>query len=176
MTTVTQDHERRETLNVDYIIPGHAARGAASALFKRSRQALIEREGGKCWLSGLTAAELGPLEAHHYPVERCFAEGVDWERFSSDCKRGHWGAHAAEFDWVAFFNGAARGENGRLLPVDPYLFVDDMTVNGRLLGKPYHTGNNEGIHALPEPVWLAQKYLHEGFKFSAFEIIHHAQE
>jgi hypothetical protein len=176
MTEVTQDHEQRETLAVDYNIPGHEARGAASALFTRTRQLLIAREAGRCWLSGLTETELGPMEAHHFPIERCFAEGIDWPRFSNDCKFGLWGPYAQAFDWEAFFDGATRDEAGRLVPVDPYLFVDDMTVNGRLLGKQYHTGKDEGVHMLPEPIWLAQKYMVEGYQFSAVEVIHHAQE
>lgn len=177
MSAVQDDHEQRETLTVDYIIPGHDARGAATALFKHSRQQLIDREGGRCWLSGLTAGQLGgPLEAHHFPVERCFAEGIDWPRFSNDCKFGLWGPYAQAFNWDQFFAAAARDAAGRLVPVDPYLFVDDMTVNGRLLGKQYHTGKDEGVHMLPEPIWLAQKYMVEGYKFSAVEVIHHAQE
>jgi hypothetical protein len=174
---VTEIHEEKNTFQVDVNIPGHDARGAASALFVRTRKQLIEREAGRCWLSGLTAEQLGaPLEAHHYPIERCFAEGIDWVRFSNDAKFGHWGPYAQGFDWTKFFDGAAPGATGCLVPVDPYLFVDDMTVNGRLLGKQYHTGKDEGIHDLPEPVWLAQKYMVEGYKFSAVEVVHHAQE
>jgi len=174
---VTQVHEEKLTLQVDVNLPGHAPRGAATPLFIHSRKALIEREGGRCWLSGLTAEQLGaPLEAHHYPIERCFAEGIDWVRFANDCKFGHWGKYAAAFDWNRFFEGAQPGANGKLVPVDPYLFVDDMTVNGRLLGKQYHTGKDEGVHTLPEPIWLAQKYMVEGYQFSSVEVIHHAQE
>lgn len=173
---VTEMHEEKNTFVVDINLPGHDPRGAATPLFNRSRKALIEREGGKCWMSGLTADELGPLEAHHYPIERCFAEGIDWVRFSNDCKFGHWGPYAAAFDWNKFFDGAPRGDDGKLVPVDPYLFVDDMTVNGRLLGKRYHTGKDEGVHDLPEPIWLVQRYMREGYQFSKTETIHHAQE
>src|SRR5471030_1766239 len=141
---VTEMHEEKNTFEVDINLPGHDPRGAATALFSRSRKALIEREGGKCWLSGLGADVLGPLEAHHYPVERCFAEGLDWVRFSNDCKFGHWGPYAAAFDWSRFFEGAVQVDvpagpdtdpYSYLKVVDPYVFVDDMTVNGRLLGK-----------------------------------------
>ena len=59
---------------------------------------------------------------------------------------------------------------------NPYSFVDDMNVNGRLLCKAHHIGKDEGIHDLPEPVWLAQRYGKEGYKFSDIEIIHHEQE
>lgn len=197
---VTEVHEEKLTLAVDVNIPGHAARGSATPLFEHSRQALIEREGGKCWVTGLTAAQLGePLEAHHFPIERCFAEGIDWQRFARDCRRGDWGPHAAAFDWDRFFLGAKvrkieapeqvipASHYGPsftiparvvryLIPVDPYLFVDDMRVNGRLMGKRYHTAKDQGVHTLPEPIWLAQKYMVEGYRFSAVEVIHHAQE
>jgi hypothetical protein len=165
---VTQIHEEKNTFQVDVNLPGHQPRGAASPLFVRTRQKLIEREGGKCWLTGLTAEQLGaPLEAHHFPIERCFAEGIDWVRFARDCKFGHWGPYAAAFDWDAFLAAS---------PFDPYTFVDNMLVNGRLLGKQYHTGRDEGVHTLPEPIWLAQKYMVEGYKFSSVEVIHHSQE
>jgi hypothetical protein len=59
---------------------------------------------------------------------------------------------------------------------NPYTFVDDMNCNGRLLCKAHHIGRDEGVHALPEPVWLAQRYGKEGYKFSEIEIIHHEQE
>jgi hypothetical protein len=179
---VTEDHEQRETLTVDVIVPGHDARGDATPLFRHTRLQLIEREGGRCWLSGLTAQEAGaPLEAHHYPVERCFAEKWDWPRFAKDCKAGHWGPYAQTFDWDNFFAGATSitaEDTGKpyLKVVDPYAFVDNMLVNGRLLTKANHIGKDEGVHCLPEPIYLARKYLTEGYKFSEIEIIHHSQE
>jgi hypothetical protein len=190
MTPVTQDHEQKETLTVDVIVPGHDARGAATPLFSRTRKLLIARDGARCWLSGMTAEESGaPLEAHHHPVERCFAEMWNWPRFAEACKAGVWGPHAAAFDWDAFFVGAVTvnvpadpADPADPVPAysflkvaDPYLFVDDMTVNGRLLAKQFHTGKDEGIHDLPLPIYLAQGWLVEGYKFSNVEIIHHEQ-
>ena len=100
-TPVTDDHEQKDTIAVDVIVPGHDARGSATPLFHKTRLQLIEREKGKCWLSGMTAKQAGaPLEAHHYPVERCFAERWDWTRFSKDCQAGHWGPYAKAFDWT----------------------------------------------------------------------------
>ena len=184
--TVEQIHEQKETLSVDVLLPGHAPR-KETALFEHTRKLLIEREGGRCFVSGQTAEELGqPLEAHHHPIERCFAEIIDWSLFSKDCKAGHWGIHAQAFDWEGFFKGAKQmtvaGETPLhpdtvyLLPVDPYLFVDDMRVNGLLLGKPFHTGKDEGIHTLPFPIWLVQKYAIEGTQFTPTEVIHHDPE
>jgi hypothetical protein len=188
--SVTDSHEEKNTFVVDVILPGHEARGAATPLFVRTRKQLIAREQGKCWVTGLTAEDLGaPLEAHHYPIERCFAEAVDWVRFANDCKFGHWGVWAAGFNWDKFLEGAtdeqvevpATASKPAYTAhfkrvVDPYLFVDDMTVNGRLLGKASHTGKDGGVHTVPEPIFYARKFLHEAYKFSQFEIIHHAQE
>jgi hypothetical protein len=181
---VTEVHEEKNTFQVDVNLPGADPR-VSTPLFIRTRKLLIEREGGRCWLSGQTAEESGhPLEAHHHPVERSFANMWDFGRFSEDCIKGHWGPHAQAFDWAGFLKDAtpvsitlADGSVKSHLKVkDPYLFVDDMTVNGLLLSKPFHTGGDEGIHLLPFPVYLAQKYGFEGYQFSSIEIIHHASE
>jgi hypothetical protein len=189
MTSVNESHEQKATLALDLYIPGHEPR-VTTPLFHKTRLALIERDRGRCYISGMTAEELGePLEAHHYPLERCYATAIDWQHFADDCKAGEWGHFAQAFDWDAFFVGAtlqtvAIPADGTMpahaeifvVPRDPYLFVDDMTVNGRLLGKRYHTGKNSGIHAVPHPNWLAQKYLKDGTPFSPTEVINHDDE
>lgn len=152
---VTKTHEQRESLEVAVNIPGHDPR-VSTPLFIRTRLQLIARDGGRCWICGCTAEETGhPVEAHHYPVERSFAEMVDWGE-GSQIRRDF-----PKFGWGSFD------------PADPYTFVDDMNVNGRLLCKPHHIGKDEGVHTLPEPVWLAQRYGKEGYQFSSVEIIHH---
>ena len=157
MINVTEIHEEKNTLAVDVNIPGHAPR-TATPLFVKSRKHLLERDGGRCWVCGCTAEETGhPIEAHHYPIERSFAEMVDWSEGSQIRK------DFPNFGWGSFDEA------------DPYTFVDDMNVNGRLLCKKHHTGKDEGVHDLPEPVWLAQRYGKEGYKFSDVEIIHHEQ-
>ena len=156
MMAVTETHEEKETLSVDVLLPGHEAR-VTTPLFRHSRQALEEREGGRCFVCGCTAPEVGPLEAHHHPIERSFAEMVDWGP-DSRIRRDY-----PKFDWAAF--DAAGG--------DPYLFVDDMNWNGLLLCKAHHIGRDEGIHALPFPIWVAQRYGREGYQFSAAEKLHH---
>jgi hypothetical protein len=155
---VTEVHEEKNTMQVCVNIPGHAPR-TATALFAKSRLHLLERDGGRCWVCGCTAAETGhPIEAHHYPIERSFAEMIDWST-GSQIRRDF-----PNFGWGSFDEA------------DPYTFVDDMNVNGRLLCKAHHIGHDEGVHALPEPVFLAQRYGREGYQFSTIEIIHHHQE
>ena len=50
--SVTETHEEKLTLAVDVLLPGHEARGSASALFTRTKKALAERDGNRCWISG----------------------------------------------------------------------------------------------------------------------------
>lgn len=77
--------------------------------------------------------------------------GRQSERPYGQQKAGALGPHAAAFNCDAFD------------PADPYTFVDDMTVNGLLLGKAHHTGKDVGIHDMPFPLWIAQKYAREGY-------------
>ncbi|MBN9116436.1 MAG: hypothetical protein J0I36_14495 [Pandoraea sp.] len=186
MSDVTQTHEEKETLSVDVLLPGHVPR-TTTALFTRTRKALIEREAGRCFVCGGTDHDTGhPLEAHHSPIERSTANLIDWSRFAEDCRAGVWGARAQAFDWDGFLKGAQQmtvaGETPLhpdvtyLVPADPYLFIDDMTVNGLLLCRDHHIGKDEGIHAMPFPLWVAQKYAIEGYRFTPTEIIHHHEK
>lgn len=158
---VTTAHTEKETLTVEVNIPEHAER-KTTALFERTRKELLERESGRCFICNATAEEAGhPLEAHHHPIERSLAEMIDWDRFKLDAQSGFWGERIRAFDWDHF--------------TDWTQFVDDMTVNGLLLCKAHHIGKDEGIHAMPLPIWIAQKYAKEGYQFSAVEVIHHNQ-
>jgi hypothetical protein len=159
---MTQAHTERETLSVEVNIPEHQDR-TTTALFTRTRRLLIEREGARCSICNATAAESGhPLEAHHHPIERSLAEMIDWERFKLDAQSGYWGPHIKAFDWDNF--------------TDWVQFVDDMTVNGLLLCKTHHTAKDSGIHTMPFPLYIAQKYAKEGYVFSSTEVIHHADQ
>ena len=158
---MTTAHEEKETLSVEVDIPEHADRGAATPLFIRTKKILIERVGGHCFICNGTEVEAGPLEAHHYPVERSLATAWDWARFIADCQAGKWGVYCQAFHWAGF-NPAT----------DPYAFVDDMSVNGLLLCERHHIGKDEGIHDLPHPLWIWQKYAPEGYKMSDVEVIH----
>ena len=158
---MTAAHEEKETLSVEVEIPEHADRGAATPLFIRTKKILVERVGGRCFVCNGNEAEVGPLQAHHYPVERSLATAWDWPRFIADCKAGKWGVYCQAFHWEGF-NPTQ----------DPYQFVDDMSVNGLLLCAKHHIGKDEGIHMLPHPLWIFQKYAAEGYKFSSLEIVH----
>jgi hypothetical protein len=159
--SVEKIHEERETLSVDVNLPGHEPR-VTTSLFTHSKKKLLEREGGRCFVCGRTAEQAGhPIESHHHPIERSLANMIDWDRFRQDCEAGMWGSHAKAFDWSTFSES------------DPYSFVDDQMVNGLLLCADHHRGKDEGIHMLPYPLFIAQRYGKEGYQFTPSEVIHH---
>ena len=163
MSDDTAAHVEKATDQWDVIIAEHKPRGSATALFEKTRNALELQEGGRCWLSGMTAEESGhPLEAHHYPVERCFAEAgmVDWDLFKKQALAGDYGPRVQSFDWANFD------------PANWETFVDDMRYNGRLLAKQHHIMVDTGIHNIPHPIWLAQRFVKDGVQYNHLEKIH----
>lgn len=153
MSDVAEIHELKETLSVDIEVPGHDPR-VTTPLFTKSRLHLIERDKC-CWICGAPHSKAAPLQAHHFPVERSMAEMINWSEGSIIRK------DFPSFGWGSFDEA------------NPYTFVDDMNVNGLLLCEAHHIGKDEGIHDLPHPLWVAQRYGKDGYKFSGFEIIHH---
>ena len=158
----TAAHVEKETLKIDVNIPEHDAR-VTTELFRRTRAQVLGPDG-HCWVCNRTAVESGsPLELHHYPVERSLANLVDWVLFKVQALRGDYGVGPRKFDWAKFD------------PADWTVFVDDMTVNGLTLCRQHHIGGDEGIHFLPHPLWIAQRFAKEGYRFNRIEIIHHPQ-
>jgi hypothetical protein len=162
MTDETAAHVESETLKVDVDIPEHDAR-VTTALFTRTRKEVLAT-GARCYICDLTEAESGaPLELHHFPVERSLANLIDWSLFKEQALRGDYGSGPKGFDWSNFD------------PMHWETFVDDMTINGLVLCQKHHIGQDEGIHMLPHPLWIAQRSAKEGYKFNSLEIIHHDQ-
>jgi hypothetical protein len=156
------DREQKETLQVDVDLP-HDEVARAAPLFERSKKMLMEhdvklvfeldRPAGRCFICQKTEAEVGPLEAHHFALEHCFMDAtLRWDLIKADFP---------SYDWKNFD------------PTHPEMFVDQMVSSGLLLCKLHHTGKDAGIHYLPFPLWLVQRYLADGIRFSPTEIIHH---
>jgi hypothetical protein len=154
ISKVTGTHEQKITMVVDINLPDHEERVTTSK-FLHTKKALIDKVDGRCWICGRNEQESGfPMEAHHSPIERSLANAVDFSLVRQDY---------SDFDWKSF-----DANN------DVYDFVDDMTVNGVLLCKTHHTGVNSGIHTMPHPLWVIQRYLKEGYIYTSTETIHHA--
>ena len=187
MQNVTDVHVEEETLSIKVNLPGHGPRKETS-LYTRTHKLRVDVDT-TCWICGRIAKDTGhPLETHHHPVERSLAEMTDFRLVQADCEAGMYGDAAKSFDWADFWVGAvevhdtityADGVTEEFIflkPVDPYKFVDNMLVNGRVLCKEHHIGKDEGIHYLPYPLHVGQRYARKGYKFSNVEIIHHGHE
>lgn len=184
--SITEVHDLKTTLSVEVYVPGHEER-TETALFRNTKKQLMVSSGGRCFICNRNVEESGhPMQSHHHPIERSEANAVDWRLVAEDCKTGMWGIAAQAFDWDKFFIGATTktvvlseeeggGTYELLVPVDPILFVDDQTVNGVILCADHHIGKDEGIHNMPYPLWIAQKYAYEGYKFSDVETITHGK-
>lgn len=146
-------HEEKITAAVDIFVPDHATR-TETALFEHSRLERLAKDGERCWICNRTAEESGhPLEAHHDGIERSFAEGkIRWDLVRIDFPN---------YDWANFDESK------------PYVFVDDMMAQGLILCKEHHTGEGTGIHFVPYPLWVMQRYLVEGYQYSPGEVIVH---
>lgn len=158
-------HEEKQTLAVDVLLPGHDPRTETS-LFRHTKAQLLEREGHRCWICGRTPEQTGsPAQVHHRPIERSLATGIDFKLVQRDCETGMYGPDAQAFDWKAFFSHG-----------DVYAFVDNALCNGRVLCRDHHIAKGTGIHTLPEPLHLAQRYMKAGYQFTPDEVICHANE
>jgi hypothetical protein len=157
------EHEQKDTLSVDVLLPGHEDR-TTTTVFTRTKHVLMklgtklgfvmERPEGRCWICNGTEAEVGgPLEAHHFGVERAYiGASLRWDLIEHDFPN---------FNWDTFDSAK---------PAD---FIDNMESQGVLLCKQHHTGKDSGIHDLPFSVWIMQRYLCDGTAFSPNEIIKH---
>ena len=173
---MTAAHTEKETLHVDVNIPEHADR-TATALFEHTRKLLLAASGNRCHTCNELPSIVGPLEAHHNIVERAMANEVDWRLVMADAMAGELGETQRQrdackaFDWVSFMHGV--NDEGDV--PDPYPFVDNMLLNGKLLCKPHHTGKDTGEHMAPGPIFKIQRYAKAGYQFDSVEVIRHGK-
>jgi hypothetical protein len=143
-------HVQKQTMRVEVNVPPHDPR-INQKLFERTRKQLIARDRC-CFICGVTS----DLQAHHYPIEWSLALMIDWSEGATIRK------DFPNFKWAGFD------------PTRPYPFVDNMLFNGLLLCQRHHIEVGTGIHTVPHPIWIAQRYGKEGYVFNQFEVIHHA--
>jgi len=161
MSEVNQVHEEKETLVIDCNLPGHEDR-ITTELFTRTRKEYLEKFGDKCQVSDEPSSECGPIELHHFWVERCTANAVDPERLHKWIRIVLERAQSADA-W--FESQLSQGKSYDEIWSDPYAFTDSMAVNGIGLSKRLHTGKGEGLHYFPGPLWNLWATGKRGFVF-----------
>lgn len=143
--------ERAHVINY----PDHPER-AESALYRRTHHDLCVTRNIGCWICGVKHSEGVHTETHHFFCEWAAMGAVDWAgRFAQEAKwmfnpqSGH-NIHPL-FDW----DRVAK---------DPTIFVDSMH-NMIVLCPVHHRDPVKGIHHVPYPEWILQRFPVEGFTF-----------
>ena len=94
------------------------------------------------------------VHTHHFYIEKAAENAIDWVvfgKFADTCYNLQTGESLAQFDW---------GEVAK----NPDLFVDSEQ-NMIVLCQEHHTSGARGIHHVPFPDWILQKFPKDGFVF-----------
>lgn len=132
--------------------PVHEKRTETS-IYRKTRK---EMSHLPCFICGRMKGDNNTsLETHHFYIEKAATNAIDWEKFGVFAKNTHHiqtGENIGEkMDW-------------KKVESNPDLFVDSRH-NMIVLCKQHHTSGNTGIHHVPFPDWISQKFAVDGFQF-----------
>lgn len=130
-------HTEHLTLRLAVAYPAHEPRESDPhyRVFNETRERLKRLGKLRCWIDNADCSE-SPVELHHDKVEFALANDVDVVRFDEA-----YGLHLKDDqEFLAFVEG-----EGNLLPLCAY----------------HHRGHG-GVHSLPYPLWVVQRYLKAG--------------
>jgi len=135
--------------------PDHAKR-TESAIYRKTHHELCIVRDFPCFICGKTHAKNGiSLETHHFYCEKAAQNAIDWAefgKFAQTCYNIQTGENIGHtFDWTE-------------VAKHPDIFVDSP-YNMIVLCKEHHISGNKGIHHVPFPDWILQKYPVKGFQF-----------
>lgn len=149
-------HEIRRALHEAYNVPPHPPR-TESDLYKATHHDLVNVKDTPCFICGVTNSTLNDpaknpfqakdLETHHFKIEWSLANAMDWHKMKL--------AYPDFADW------------DKINPDDEstYFWFVDSEYNMLVLCDVHHRGNFHGIHAVEHAVWLAQKFVKDGYTF-----------
>jgi hypothetical protein len=126
--------EFKEDIEIDVFYPDHPPR-TDSALYRRTRHHLIDVLDIACWVCG----SKDNRETHHQHVEWAYADGVDWDHMRVLHPDFNWGTFKTAEDFV------------------------DSEYNMLILCDIHHRHKNHGIHYLPFPIFVMQRYKRDDF-------------
>jgi hypothetical protein len=144
-------HIRKMSNHYTINYPDHKKR-VETTIFRHTRK---ELENVPCFICGKCKSEDNiSNEIHHFYIQKVASSAIDWYRFgefANNCYNIQTGELLGDkFDW-------------KEVEQNPDLFVDSP-YNMIVLCKNHHTGRC-GIHHIPFPDWILQKFAVDGFKF-----------
>ena len=141
---VEGEHTRNMSAHYTVHYPAHEPR-KASSLYNKTHRSMKEME---CFICGKSKSKDGiSVETHHFYCEKVFQDVFDWKKFGEFAEKNvnlQTGAPMGGFDWSE-------------VAVNPELFVDSAS-NMIVLCKEHHRSGRKGIHHVPFPEWMAQKF------------------
>jgi len=135
--------------------PDHIKR-KDSSIYKKTHHQLCHIQDTPCFICGKTQKiNKISLETHHFYCEKAAENAIDWQMFgifANNCYNIQTGINIGNtFDW----NEVEK---------NPDIFVDSVH-NMIVLCKQHHISGSKGIHHVPFPDWILQKYPKNGFQF-----------
>ena len=142
--------ERKMSNHYTIRYPTHDTR-TISAVFRKTRNLLIKTNGIKCFICQNSET----LEVHHFYCEKYATNAIDWDKFA---------LFAATTYNIQTGTRLDHDINWELVKINPDLFVDSIN-NMVVLCKSHHTSGKFGIHHVPFPDWILQRFAKSEFKF-----------
>jgi hypothetical protein len=148
-------HPRKMSNHYTVNYPSHDPR-KNSSIYNRTHHLLIDIRDTPCFICGKTKSKDNiTLETHHFYCEKAAQNAIDWikfEEFAKKCYNIQTGENIwKNLDWNEVKN-------------NPDLFVDSE-YNMIVLCQEHHRSGNKGIHHVPFPDWILQKYPLNNFNF-----------
>lgn len=133
---LTAAHTEQLTIRIFIAYPEHAPRESDKhyRVFNETRERMKRLGLLKCWINNADC--VGDIELHHSAVEYSLAQDVDISKFNEA-----YGLHITD---DSEFEDYINSEGG-LLPICVF-----------------HHRSHGGIHALPQPLWVVQRFLRDG--------------
>jgi hypothetical protein len=156
--TKIPSHTVTETNHHSIHYPDHPPR-VDTPLYKKTHAKLCfeENEDLGCLICGKNRKrDKVVTETHHFFCEKAAELGIDWIKFGEESyllvnPQTKLCLANAGFDWEE-------------VAKDPHIFVDSE-ANMIVLCPLHHRSEECGIHHVPYPEWILQKFAKKGFKF-----------
>jgi hypothetical protein len=133
----------------------HHEKRTDSAIYRKTHHDLVHVKKLHCFICNKANHENGSLETHHFYCEKAAENAIDWNKFgefAKNCYNIQTGVNIGEhFNW-------------KEVQKNPDIFVDSE-YNMIVLCQEHHRSGNKGIHHVPFPDWILQKYPINNFEF-----------